>query len=81
MALSTSVLQAILSSAPGQHKQGFVEGFTKEYKVDLLVYYEFHDDMLGAITREKQMKKWNRAWKINLIEERNPDWRDLSTDL
>jgi putative endonuclease len=64
-----------------QHKNGFIEGFTKEHKIHLLVYYEFHDNMLTAIAREKQMKKWNRAWKLNLIEEQNPDWRDLSNDI
>jgi len=41
------------------------------------VYYELHDDMVAAITREKQIKKWNRAWKLELIEEQNPDWKDL----
>jgi putative endonuclease len=64
-----------------QHKKAFVEGFTKRHGVYLLVYYELHDNMIAAITREKQMKKWNRAWKLNLIEQQNPDWRDLSEDL
>ena len=53
------------------------EGFTKRYGVHNLVYYELHGDMLSAITREKQMKKWNRAWKLELIEKQNPDWKDL----
>lgn len=60
-----------------EHKNQLVEGFTKKYHVHQLVYFEQHQDMLSAITREKQLKKWNRAWKIALIEEENPDWRDL----
>jgi len=60
-----------------EHKNNLVEGFTKRYGVHRLVYYELHIDMAAAITREKQMKKWNRAWKLQLIERQNPDWRDL----
>jgi len=60
-----------------EHKNDLVEGFTKRYGVHRLVYYELHDDMALAISREKQMKKWNRAWKLELIERQNPDWRDL----
>ena len=60
-----------------EHKRGEVEGFTKNYKVNQLVYYEETSDVYGAITREKQMKKWKRAWKIELIEKDNPHWRDL----
>jgi putative endonuclease len=60
-----------------QHREKFVEGFTKQYDVTRLVYYEVHSDIEAAITREKQMKKWNRAWKIRLIEEDNPNWDDL----
>jgi putative endonuclease len=60
-----------------QHKNNLVEGFTKKYGVHLLVYYEMHPDILSAITREKQLKKWNRAWKLELIEENNPEWNDL----
>jgi putative endonuclease len=60
-----------------EHKNDVIEGFTKQYRVHLLVYYELHGDMVSAITREKQIKKWNRAWKIELIEEKNPDWQDL----
>ena len=59
------------------HRNDVVEGFTKRYAVHSLVYYELHGDMVSAITREKQIKKWNRAWKIELIEEKNPDWKDL----
>ncbi len=60
-----------------QHKEGFVEGFTKEYAVKHLVWYEQHENVLSAIAREKQIKKWNRAWKIKLIQEGNPQWREL----
>jgi putative endonuclease len=60
-----------------QHKHDQVEGFTKQYRVHTLVYYELHADMIEAITREKQLKKWNRAWKMELIEKQNPHWRDL----
>ena len=60
-----------------EHKNGLVEGFTKKYAVKTLVYFEVHSDIETAITREKQIKKWNRAWKIKLIEERNPNWDDL----
>ena len=60
-----------------EHKNDLVEGFTKRYGVHQLVYYELHGDMMSAIRREKQMKKWNRSWKLELIERQNPDWRDL----
>ncbi len=60
-----------------EHKNDLVEGFTKRYRVHRLVYYELHEEMASAINREKQVKKWNRAWKLELIEKRNPDWRDL----
>jgi putative endonuclease len=60
-----------------EHKKELVDGFTKKYGVHRLVYYEVRADMMSAITREKQMKKWNRAWKLELIEKQNPDWNDL----
>lgn len=60
-----------------EHRIDAAEGFTKRYRVHDLVYYELHDDMINAITREKQLKKWNRAWKIELIEKNNPSWMDL----
>ncbi|MCK5663523.1 MAG: GIY-YIG nuclease family protein, partial [Thiotrichaceae bacterium] len=60
-----------------QHKNNQVEGFTEKYKVHTLVYYEQHEVMESAITREKQMKKWKRDWKIKLIEKDNPLWEDL----
>ena len=60
-----------------EHRSGSVEGFTKTYDVHLLVHLEFYDTMLEAIRREKQIKKWRRAWKLELIERDNPQWRDL----
>ena len=60
-----------------EHKNDLVDGFSKKYGVHRLVYYEMHDNMLLAITREKQLKKWNRAWKVELIEEKNREWKDL----
>lgn len=60
-----------------QHKNDQVQGFTKKYNVHLLVYFEHHEIMETAIIREKQLKKWNRDWKIKLIEKNNPNWGDL----
>ncbi|MDK6077082.1 GIY-YIG nuclease family protein [Massilia varians] len=60
-----------------QHNEGFVEGFTKTHHVHQLVWYEIHTDIIAAITREKQIKKWRRNWKINLIQSTNPAWHDL----
>ena len=60
-----------------QHKNDVVEGFTKKYGVHMLVWYEWHEDMESAIIREKRLKKWNRDWKLRLIEENNPNWDDL----
>jgi putative endonuclease len=62
------------------HKQDLIEGFTKRYGVHLLVYYEMHHTMPEAIRREKQLKKWDRAWKVRLIEQLNPEWRNLWTE-
>lgn len=64
-----------------EHKQNDVEGFTKQYKVHNLVYYDTYGDVSEAILREKQMKKWNRQWKINLIEKHNPQWVDLYQEI
>ena len=64
-----------------QHEKNLVESFTKKYNIHQLVYYEIHIDINEAILREKQIKKWNRQWKINLIEENNPQWINLSTEL
>ena len=61
-----------------EHKQNMVEGFTKKYSVHSLVYFESHIDVYNAIEREKNIKKWNRKWKIELIEKNNPQWNDLS---
>ena len=63
-----------------QHKSGLYDGFTQKYNVKRLVHFENFPTMIEAITREKQLKKWNRAWKIQLIEENNPLWKDLSED-
>ena len=60
-----------------EHKNNLVEGFTKRYDVHHLVWYEIHESMESAITREKQLKKWKRKWKLDLIEKGNPYWRDL----
>lgn len=59
------------------HKQGGMEGFTRKYNVKELVWFESHENMEAAITREKQLKEWRRSWKIVLIEKTNPTWRDL----
>ena len=59
------------------HKMGLAEGFTKKYRVNRLVYFEQFGDINAAIAREKQLKKWKRAWKIELIEKLNPNWDDL----
>ena len=61
-----------------EHKDENAQGFTKKYKVKKLVYFEMTDDVYAALTREKQLKKWSRAWKIRLIMRANPDWRDLT---
>ena len=64
-----------------QHKLKVVRGFTKRYHVHNLVYFEIFDDPTNAIIREKQLKKWNREWKIQLIERENPEWINLSHTL
>ena len=64
-----------------KHKSDVFEGFTKKYGVHRLVYFEEHPDIRDAIVREKQLKKWKRSWKIRLIEEMNPEWRDLYEDV
>ena len=66
-----------LQKCAWEHKNDFAQGFTKRYGVQRLVYFELYEDMMSAIRREKQMKKWNRAWKLELIEKQNPAWRDL----
>ena len=64
-----------------EHKNNFVDGFTKKYNVHMLVYYEQAENVETAITREKQLKKWNRIWKLALIEKDNPEWRDLYDEI
>jgi putative endonuclease len=64
-----------------EHKNNLVDGFTKKYNVHSLVWYEVHDSAETAIQREKQIKKWERPWKLRLIEELNPQWKDLYNDL
>ena len=64
-----------------EHKNDLVKGFTSQYAVHILVWYEMHETMLSAIQREKAIKNWKRAWKIKEIETHNPFWRDLYPDL
>ena len=64
-----------------QHKNDVVEGFTKRYSVHTLVWFEQHATMESAITREKAIKAWKRSWKVELIEAKNPDWRDLYAEI
>jgi putative endonuclease len=78
---STWALPRIFVKRVWEHKLGCVEGFTKEYDVKQLVWYDVCDDAITAITREKQIKKWNRGWKLKLIEQKNPEWHDLFPDI
>ncbi|RYE02038.1 MAG: GIY-YIG nuclease family protein [Sphingomonadales bacterium] len=74
----------VTSDLPGriyQHREGLIEGFSKRYGCKLLVWYEVHGEMESAIGREKRIKEWKRAWKIDLIERDNPRWLDLAEDL
>lgn len=64
-----------------QHKNDQVEGFTRKYRVHTLVWYEVHGTMESAILREKSLKAWKRLWKIQLIEDTNSEWRDLTPDI
>jgi putative endonuclease len=64
-----------------EHKSDLVDGFTKRYAVHELVYFEIVDNVETAIAREKQIKRWNRKWKVRVIEKMNRDWRDLYPDL
>ncbi len=64
-----------------EHRKGLIEGFSKKYIVHQLVYFEHTNDVYSAIGREKCLKRWKREWKIRLIEETNPEWRDLSEEL
>lgn len=60
-----------------EHREGAVDGFTKEYGIKMLVYFEEHESLDSALVQERRIKRWRRAWKIDLIRSRNPDWRDL----
>ncbi len=64
-----------------EHKNNLIEGFTNKYHIYTLVYFEITPDVKSALSREKQLKKWNRAWKVALLEKSNPEWRDLYADL
>lgn len=64
-----------------EHKHHLVEGFTDKYYTHQLIYFEMHENMEEAIKREKQIKKWNRQWKVDLIEKNNPEWNDLYPDI
>jgi putative endonuclease len=64
-----------------EHAEGLLPGFTKQYGVKLLVWYEVHDTHEAALLRERQIKKWNRGWKLELIERENPTWRDLAAEI
>ena len=64
-----------------EHRNNLADGFTKRYGVHSLVYYELYADIVEAIGREKQIKKWNRQWKVNLIEQTNAEWRDLWAEI
>jgi putative endonuclease len=64
-----------------EHKHDLAQGFTRKYQVHKLVYYEGYGDVREAIKREKQLKRWKRQWKINLIEESNPEWKDLYREI
>jgi putative endonuclease len=64
-----------------QHREHLVPGFTRQYEVTRLVWFELHPTMEAAIQREKRIKKWNRAWKVRLIDEANPSWRDMWPDI
>lgn len=70
-----------LSGRIHQHREGTLRGFTARYGVKLLVWFEGHETMESAIAREKQLKNWQRKWKLELIEQGNPRWRDLAEDL
>ena len=64
-----------------QHREGLVDGFTKKYKVKILVWYEVHQNAEAGITREKQINEWKRKWKLKLIADFNPTWRDLYEEI
>jgi putative endonuclease len=65
----------------GEHKEGKIEGFTRRYYLKRLVWFEFHDEITAAIQRESNIKHWPRQWKVNLIEQENPAWNDLHSEV
>lgn len=71
----------VLSRRTFEHKERLIEGFTKKYNVNKLVYYEVHPDLRSAVKKEKQLKNWHRKWKLNLIESDNKEWRVLYPDI
>jgi putative endonuclease len=73
--VTSNLLQRI-----AQHREGTFDGFTRQHNVKMLVWFEQHSTMEHAIVREKRVKKWNRTWKLRLIEESNPRWRDLAEE-
>ena len=78
------IYTGVTGNLPGRiymHREELIASFTARYRVHRLVYFEQHDDPLAAITREKQIKKWRRDWKVELIERTNPEWRDLFEDI
>ncbi|WP_369813545.1 GIY-YIG nuclease family protein [Citromicrobium sp. WPS32] len=75
LGVTSNLLQRI-----AQHRSGTFGGFSARYRVHLLVWFEAHDSIESAILREKRIKKWRRAWKLDLIETSNPTWRDLALD-
>ena len=64
-----------------EHREGLAEGFTKRYGIKMLVYFEAHDTIAAALQREKNIKRWSREWKVDLILASNPDWKDLYHDI
>jgi putative endonuclease len=66
-----------ISRRAWEHRTGIIKGFTWKYNLHRLVWFEFHEDIVEAIRREKQIKKWNRAWKAEMVERLNPSWNDL----
>jgi putative endonuclease len=79
----STLYTGVTSDLPGriyQHREGLADGFTKRYGIKRLVWFEAHDTMEQAITREKRIKRWLRAWKYDLINAQNPTWRDLAED-
>ena len=82
--LNGTIYTGVTSDLPArvhQHRNGMIEGFTKKHGCKLLVWYEVHDELENARYRERQLKKWNRDWKLNLIEAANPEWIDLAIGL